>query len=128
MPFGIGGARVEEDVLMGVPADEVGGAERVLDAWPAVRVDWRGRVARDRCEQYVQSVVLEQELMVRGGGRQSWQIRCRRRSAGGEHRSALPYRRSCHARFAVEVTDARPAETIDGTDAKSGVAAASKPM
>jgi hypothetical protein len=83
---------------MGVALDEVGCVEHVFDAWRRVRVGWCGRTARDRCEQEPHSVVFEQELMVRGGGRQSWQIRCLRRSAGGAHSSALPYRRSCRAR------------------------------
>jgi hypothetical protein len=93
-----GGARVEEDVLIGGAADDVGSTEHVLDAWPAVRVDWCGRAALDRGEPYAHSVVLEQELMIRGDGRQSWQTACLGRSAGGAHGRRDRYRRSCHAR------------------------------
>jgi hypothetical protein len=71
VPLGIGGTRFEEDVLIGVAADEVGGAS-TYSTLGAVRVDWCSRAARDRCEQYAYSVVLGQELMVRDGGGQSW--------------------------------------------------------
>ena len=65
--------------------------------------------------------------MVRGGGRQSWRSgvfggRPVARTAG----VAVPPQLS-RAAFAVEVTDVRPAETIDRTRAKPGVAADNKP-
>ena len=67
----------------------MGGAEHVLDAWPAVRVDGCGRAA---------PIVVS-----------STRNRCSRAGADG------PRGRQ------AELADARTAEAIDGTGAKTGV-------
>lgn len=53
--------------MIGVAPDEVGRAEHVLDGWPAVRVDWCGRAARDRGEPYAHSVVSSRADRSPGG-------------------------------------------------------------